>query len=96
MVRAARQPRPQVCRGMRCGTKGRAHSACACLPASPAAQALDPHANEYMERLKDEAVLLALAQKVGAGEGGAVRQQADPGARARHSPPLVPCAPLPR
>lgn len=27
-------------------------------------QALDPHANEYMERLKDEAVLLALAQKV--------------------------------
>ncbi|KAL4854001.1 Eukaryotic translation initiation factor 3 subunit C [Chlorella vulgaris] len=26
--------------------------------------ALDPHANEYMERLKDEAVLLALAQKV--------------------------------
>ena len=28
-------------------------------------QALDPHANEYMERLKDEAVLLALAQKVG-------------------------------
>lgn len=27
-------------------------------------KALDPHANEYMERLKDEAVLLALAQKV--------------------------------
>ncbi|PSC74602.1 Eukaryotic translation initiation factor 3 subunit C [Micractinium conductrix] len=25
---------------------------------------LDPHANEYMDRLKDEAVLLALAQKV--------------------------------
>lgn len=27
-------------------------------------QALDPHANEYMDRLKDETVLLALAQKV--------------------------------
>lgn len=29
----------------------------------PTVQALDPHANEYMERMKDEAVLLALAQK---------------------------------
>ena len=35
---------------------------CHLLP--PTVQALDPHANEYMERLKDEAVLLALAQKV--------------------------------
>lgn len=34
-------------------------------PAFCLCQALDPHANEYMERLKDEAVLLALAQKVG-------------------------------
>lgn len=35
-----------------------------CLPPPP--QALDPHANEYMERLRDEAVLLALAQQVSA------------------------------
>ena len=39
---------------------------CTANPSSPLPQALDPHANVYMERLKDETILLALAQKVGA------------------------------
>lgn len=36
-------------------------ASCHLAPLPP--QVLDPHANEYMERLKDEAVILALAQK---------------------------------
>ncbi|KDD71452.1 hypothetical protein H632_c4995p0, partial [Helicosporidium sp. ATCC 50920] len=38
-----------------------------------ALKALDPHANEYMERLRDETLLLALAQRVSESERAAGR-----------------------
>lgn len=59
---------PIACAGCLCASP--------CVPALPpcnpesspppktSIKALDPHANEYMDRLKDETVLLALAQKV--------------------------------
>ncbi len=40
------------------------HHAVLTLRFSRSLQGLDPHANEYMDRLKDETILLALAQKV--------------------------------
>jgi len=33
-------------------------------PLSPPPQVIDPHTHEYMARLRDEPVFLALAQKV--------------------------------